>query len=82
MKVDDPGKLLLLGLSILGAMVLLLFDRISEAGGLSIITAAMGAILANGRLASRGGRPQGLFAPRKLDEGQALDDVDADPGAS
>lgn len=63
MTVNDPGKLLLLGLAIVGAVVLLGLGRISEAGGVGIVTYALGYITGNGRLARRGGRPEPTLAP-------------------
>lgn len=71
MTVNDPAKLLVLLVTIVGAVVLLALGRVSEAAGVGIITYALGYLSGNGRLAARGGRPEPTI-------GTPAPDVDVD----
>lgn len=56
MTVTDPGKLLLLGIALVGGFALILTDRSSEAGA-GIILYVLGYLTGNGRLAIKGAPP-------------------------
>jgi hypothetical protein len=80
--VNDPGKLLVVLVVIVGGMVLAIVSLVVHDGGgltagCSMITAALGYVTGNGRLASRTQAPATMLAP-VLPEDQFvhIDDVE------
>jgi hypothetical protein len=63
-RVNDPGKLLVLLAAVVGAVVLLALGAISESAGVGIISAALGYVTGNGRLAQRGDPPTPTIGTR------------------
>lgn len=68
MMLNDYGKLIILSIGLIGAMVLLFTDTIDDAAGVGIITGILGYVTGNGRLAITGKNPSPMLAPANTDE--------------
>jgi hypothetical protein len=64
MVAHDLGKLAVLLVTVVCATVLLALGVIPDAAGVGIITAALGYVTGNGRLAVRGEAPSPAVSPR------------------
>lgn len=61
--LNDYGKLLILCIALVGAIILLATHTIEDATGVGIITGVIGYVTGNGRLAQTGKEPAPLFKP-------------------
>lgn len=76
MRLNDPGKLLVMVLAISAATALLGLGKLSEAAWSLIVGTCVGYATGNGRLASRGSPPQPMIGPagRRDGDDQADDE--------
>lgn len=78
MTIQDPGKLLLFALVLVGSFVLIILDRSPEVGGGAILY-VLGYLTGNGRLAAKGISPVPTIGTtnrtRRTDDTQGADDV-------
>lgn len=67
MTVNDPGKLLILALALIGAMVLRGVGAIDDVVFVGIAGPIIGYVTGNGNIARKGEHPSPVIAPKPVD---------------